>query len=210
MKNVFLYKSTILMEYFSEDFELVHPMPLTKSEEELMYANLKSGAESGWDFSSRWFVMENNQSLIEGNLTNTKTRDIIPVDLNSFLYWNAVLLEKYCHIVGNVSVCDPAKYKEIAADFKTAIHEVLWDEEAGTWFDYDFIRGGRRRYFFPTNLSPLWVHAHHGKLEDVAKRSVDYLHASGATNFPGGIPTSMLQTGQQWDFPNVSFSNYPQ
>lgn len=86
---------------------------------------------------------------------------------------------------------------------KTAIYEVLWDEQLGTWFDFDYIRDRARKYFYPTNLSPLWVQAHHGNIEVIARRTVNYLHASGATLFPGGIPTSMLQTGQQWDFPNV-------
>lgn len=95
-------------------------------------------------------------------------------------------------------------YKNIAESWKTVIQEVLWDEESGTWFDYDFVRGNKRKYFFPTNLAPLWVQAYHGDVEVIAKRAVNYLHSSGAINFPGGVPTSMLQTGLQWDFPNVN------
>lgn len=45
---------------------MVESVPVTPDEEQLLYANLKSGAESGWDFSSRWFVMDNNDSLITG------------------------------------------------------------------------------------------------------------------------------------------------
>ncbi|CAL8124857.1 unnamed protein product [Orchesella dallaii] len=190
-------------ESFSEDYELVNS--LDQDDEvgkEFLYANLKSGAESGWDFSSRWFVVPEGTSLRDGNLTHTKTRDIIPADLNSFIYWNAVLLDKFCTLVDNVTACDPSTYQQYADDWKTAIHDVLWDEDAGTWFDFDFVRGEKRKYFFPTNLAPLWVKAHHGDIEEVAKRTVDYLHTSKATTFDGGIPTSLLQTGQQWDYPN--------
>jgi alpha,alpha-trehalase len=30
-----------------------------------------------------------------------------------------------------------------------------------------------------------------------------YLEESGALGYPGGLPTSLLSTGQQWDFPNA-------
>jgi alpha,alpha-trehalase len=189
-------------ESFSEDYELVDSLPVTREEEELLYANLKTGAESGWDFSSRWYVVPEGESLIEGNLTHTKTRDIIPVDLNSFMYWNAALLEKFCGLINDRSVCDPVVYGVYKEAFKTSIREVLWDEELGAWFDYDFVRGKKRKYFYPTNITPLWVGAQHGTMEAMTKRVVNYLQASGATNFPGGVPTSMLQTGLQWDFPN--------
>jgi len=191
-------------ESFSEDYELIHSLVDRDNETvtNLLYSNLKSGAESGWDFSSRWFVLQEGESPMQGNLTHTKTRDIIPVDLNSFIYWNAMLLAKFCGIVNDVGVCNPGTYLQHARDWQTAIHDILWDEEAGIWFDYDFVRQQKRKYFFPTNIAPLWVNATHGSTAEIAKRAVDYLHRSGATNFPGGIPTSMLQTGQQWDFPN--------
>ena len=41
--------------------------------------NLRSGAESGWDFSSRWLADENN-------IVTIQTTNIIPVDLNCLLY----------------------------------------------------------------------------------------------------------------------------
>lgn len=94
---------------------------------------------------------------------------------------------------------------DLAETWKDAINDVLWDEDFGTWFDYNHVLGKKRRYFFPTNLAPLWVQAHVGDISVVAKKSVNYLHTSGAVNFPGGIPASMLETGEQWDFPNVRF-----
>ncbi|ODN06626.1 Trehalase [Orchesella cincta] len=190
-------------ESFSEDYELVHSLdPDNQTAKDLLYANLKSGAESGWDFSSRWFVLPDGESPMQGNLTHTKTRDIIPVDLNSFIYWNAMLLTKFCGLINDNNVCNPSEYLQHANNWKDAIDDVLWDEEDGIWYDYDFVRHQKRKFFFPTNVAPLWVNATNGLTKDVAKQVVHYLHTSGATNFPGGIPTSMLQTGQQWDFPN--------
>ena len=44
-----------------------------------MYRDLRAGAESGWDFSSRWFADGASLATIE-------TTDIIPIDLNALLY----------------------------------------------------------------------------------------------------------------------------
>jgi neutral trehalase len=39
----------------SEDYNHAEILPSEKEKEDL-YVNLKSAAESGWDFSSRWFI----------------------------------------------------------------------------------------------------------------------------------------------------------
>ncbi|SDE32929.1 alpha,alpha-trehalase [Paraburkholderia lycopersici] len=44
-----------------------------------VYRDLRATAESGWDFSSRWFG--DNQ-----NLRTVRTTSIVPVDLNSLLF----------------------------------------------------------------------------------------------------------------------------
>lgn len=171
---------------------------INKATKELYY-NLKSGAESGWDFSSRWFVPLPNGHQI-GDLFNTRTSEIIPVDLNGYLCWNAALLKEFCTLVNNLTVCDPVAYQVHHDNFKAAIEAVLWDEESGSWFDYDYVREELRKAFYPTNLVPLWVKAHHN--DSVIPKVLTYLNESGATSYPGGIPTSLFQTGQQWDFPN--------
>ena len=40
-------------------------------------------------------------------------------------------------------------------------------------------------------------------MESVTEQVLKYLETSRASAFIGGVPTSMLQTGQQWDFPNA-------
>ena len=49
------------------------------NKQKALFRNLRSGAESGWDFSSRWFADEKNIATIQ-------TTNIIPVDLNCLLY----------------------------------------------------------------------------------------------------------------------------
>ncbi|KAG0417621.1 Trehalase, partial [Dictyocoela roeselum] len=64
------------LESFSEDIESFQQQKMQSADE--FYTNLKSGAESGWDFSSRWFSVETEISTIA-------TTHQIPVDLNAIL-----------------------------------------------------------------------------------------------------------------------------
>jgi len=53
--------------------------------------------------------------------------------------------------------------------------------------------------FFPSNLVPLWVHAQE---EGMVEKVLGYFKSERADSYPGGVPTSLENTGQQWDFPN--------
>jgi alpha,alpha-trehalase len=48
-----------------EDYDNAETLPPEKNKEEF-YINIKSAAESGWDFSSRWFISNGtNQGKIK-------------------------------------------------------------------------------------------------------------------------------------------------
>ena len=95
-----------------------------------LFRDIASAAESGHDFSSRWF--EDRQSI-----RTIRTTKIVPADLNGFMYkmerdiaWLARQLEQ------NVESVDEVEYaQELAAQFeitaetrRTAIYEVMWDD----------------------------------------------------------------------------------
>ena len=61
-------------ESFKEDVELAEKA----TDKKIMYRHLRAAAESGWDFSSRWFKNGKDFSTIH-------TTEIIPVDLNCLL-----------------------------------------------------------------------------------------------------------------------------
>ena len=80
-------------ESYIEDYEAANgadlATPYTEQQKEDLYAELASGAETGWDYSSRW---EKNPFPAGGNLTNNtpglrtlNVRSTIPVDLNAIL-----------------------------------------------------------------------------------------------------------------------------
>lgn len=121
-----------------------------------MYINLKSGAESGWDYSSKWFM--NEAGNVTKDLKDIKTREISPVELNSYLCKNARILSEFFTLLGNEDKA--AKYKGHSEDFATAMDEVMWNNEQGAWFDYDMTHKKQRVEYFITNIAPLWANCH--------------------------------------------------
>jgi alpha,alpha-trehalase len=85
-------------ESYREDIETGRSFD-SEQEKEEHYAELKAAAESGMDFSSRWFINENGTN--EGTLENLKTRYIIPVELNAILHWNAKIISEFYGYAGN-------------------------------------------------------------------------------------------------------------
>lgn len=80
---------------------------------------------------------------------------------------------------------------------------MLWNDKHGIWFDYDLINEKHREYFVPTNLSPLWTGAFNTQDKSLVPRILNYINSTGINQYPGGIPNTLMDTGEQWDFPNV-------
>ncbi|KAG6803549.1 trehalase isoform X1 [Apis mellifera caucasica] len=185
-------------ESYKEDY-LTSQSFRTNEEKDNYYSELKTAAESGWDFSSRWFILDGTN---KGNLTNLKTRYIIPVDLNSIIYRNAVLLAQYNQRMGNESKV--AYYQKRAAEWKRAIQAVLWHDEVGAWLDYDILNDIKRDYFYPTNILPLWTDCYDiAKREEYVSKVLKYLEKNKIMLNLGGIPTTLEHSGEQWDYPNA-------
>ncbi|KAJ4442416.1 hypothetical protein ANN_04002 [Periplaneta americana] len=176
-------------ESYSDDYE--HAQELhTEEEKRQFYINIKSAAESGWDFQAG------------GNITNIQTEYIIPVDLNAFLYLNAALLSKFYKILGNLEKSQ--HYYNVSEQWKAAVTAVHWNEEQGTWLDYDALNDRPREYFYPSNLAPLWTKCYDpASAAYYASRSVQYVTNSTILDYLGGIPTSFEMTNEQWDYPNA-------
>lgn len=153
-----------------------------------LFLDLRACAESGWDFSTRWFADERN-------LRSINTTDIVPVDLNCLLYHMEITI---------ATACDYAKQKRIAEKFRAralrrqaSITEYMWDEQQQFFYDYNFRTGARTQSETLAAVFPLYVGvATSAQAAAVAvKLEKDFLK-------PGGVVTTLRQTGQQWDAPN--------
>ena len=121
-------------------------------EKKKLYWELKTGAESGWDYSSRWFSNKNTtkKDTIE-SLKDIKPRSIIPVDLNSILATNARIISMYYQDYLKDKERS-LKYKSIADNLKDSIENVLWNEEEGIWLDYDLNERHHKMQFSLSDL----------------------------------------------------------
>jgi len=158
------------------------------SEKDNFFRNLRAVCESGWDFSSRWFSDGKNK-------TTTHAMDIIPVDLTSLLYQLESTIALLHKQVNNDS---KAKYFEARAEQRKAlIHKYHFDEETGTYQDYDFKRKAHTQRPSMAMAYPLYVGA---AKPLAAEHVVKYLHKHFLK--PGGFVTTLTNTGEQWDYPN--------
>ena len=153
-----------------------------------LYRDLRAGAASGWDFSSRWFDKP-------GDLSTIHTTRIIPVDLNALIYHLETTLAKASEVAKNA---DAAKrFTTLAEQRKTAINRTLWDEKQGFYSDYDWQKGSIRPQLTAATLFPLWLKIASG---DQASRTASAVQSQLLKE--GGLLTTTVNNGQQWDAPN--------
>lgn len=152
------------------------------------FVNLRAGAESGWDFSSRWF-----QDTL--HLHTIETTNIIPVDLNSLLYKVETVLMHAAKAAGQE---DKSKsYAAAAERRRAALLYFCWDEAAGFFFDYDFTEKQRTGKWSLAGVMPLFCNAATtAQAEAVTNRIGEKFLRDG------GVVTTPYRTGQQWDAPN--------
>ncbi|XP_063871932.1 trehalase-like isoform X1 [Scylla paramamosain] len=183
-------------ESYFEDEELVEGT--SDKEKFRIYSGLKSAAESGWDFSSRWFLADGKRSK---SLRDINPMIIAPVCLNSLMGLNARLLAEFHEVLGNEVQRD--MYRKHADESNITMSRVFWSDRDGIWLDYNLETGELIPGFYPSNLMPLWTESY-GKErspEFVIEQAIAYLERHNITAYPGGIPTSLMSTGQQWDLP---------
>jgi alpha,alpha-trehalase len=152
-----------------------------------VYRDLRAGAESGWDYSSRW--------LRDGHrLASIRTTQFIPIDLNAFLF---KLESAIANISGlNSDRATEAEFRQKAETRREAINRYLWDETEGCFRDYDWHRQ-QLALFSAASVVPLYVGlaTHHQ-----AVRIADAVQTRLLTS--GGLMTTEYETGEQWDKPN--------
>ena len=153
-----------------------------------VYRDLRAAAESGWDFSSRW--------LGDGrHLTTIDTTDIVPIDLNSLLYGLESAISSGCGAHHDPE-CERV-FAERARRRRQAIDRYLWDAKAGYFMDYDWRHGKRTGELSAATLYPLFTGVAY-------LQQADEIGAVAQTQLlkQGGIVTTNITSGQQWDAPN--------
>ena len=153
-----------------------------------IYRDLRAGAASGWDFSSRWLADPQDFATIH-------TTDIIPVDLNSLLWMLETTIAERCR-----EMAQPERalaFEAFATRRAQAIRRHLWCDEDGSFADYDFRVGTATPVLSAATLYPLFVGlATQAEADAVAGTVCEKMLARG------GLRTTTNTSDQQWDMPN--------
>lgn len=153
-----------------------------------VFLDLRAAAESGWDFSSRWFA---DETCIETIMTT----DIVPVDLNCLLYELETTIA-HCYDVLKQPLLK-CQFANKAAARVDAIRQYFWDDATGFFYDYNFCTGQLMPYATLAAAFPLYAGiATKAQAEQVATMlERDFLRG-------GGLRTTLTHSGEQWDAPN--------
>jgi len=172
-------------ESYFEDLETARKSTRPK---EQVYRDLRAAAESGWDFSSRWFADGQTMGTIH-------TTDIAPVDLNSLLYKLELTIARGCEAARR-----PDCHQQMLANAKArqaSMLRFMWDGRLNAFVDFDFRSERKIRRVSAVTVYPLFVDLVSGAQ---AQRVAGGVRAS--LLMPHGLATTTVDTGQQWDAPN--------
>ncbi len=156
--------------------------------------------ESGHDTTYRW--------ARHGD----RCADFVTVDLNSLLYKaEADIAGTIETIFGGTLILEDGSEETSATWYaraerrKQLISRLLWDHEAGMFFDYDVVNKKRYAFVSATTLYPLWA-----RLATVEQAEALVRNALPLLEMPGGLAGSSEQSrggisesrpARQWDYP---------
>jgi len=202
------------------------PRPLNESERADLYSNLASGAESGWDYGTRYLARPGDAARDDYfPLRSLSVNHVVPVDLNSILYWNEVTIAHFLNVSGNAS--GAAAWVRLAEKRSEAMTATMWNSTLWSYFDFNLTSSAQNIYvprdadalavetttapdgqmvlFHVAQLYPFWTGAAPAALKNnpLAVKQAFSRVAAYLDVRKGGIPATNFRTGQQWDQPNV-------
>ena len=156
------------------------------------YTNLRAGAESGIDFSSRWFKDRKD-------ITTIQVIDYVPVDLNALLYKLESVIAK-AKLVKRDEIFSNEFTKKAEARRK-AIDKYCWNKALKFYTDYNFRTKRISELVNPGGMYPFCLYQTRLDYMSLLARQAAVQIKSKLLQ-PGGILTTPINSGQQWDAPN--------
>ncbi len=181
-------RTTPRPESYKEDALLGQKVAKTPAEAEQLYRNLRAGAESGWDYSSRWFRDGKTLATIH-------TTDFVPVDLNCLLTNLERTLSEGYRLRGDAKRAD--QYLTLSRQRRDAVQKYCWNAGRNFFFDYDFVAQKPSAVYSLAGVVPLFMRMTTAQQSVGVSRTLE-----GQFLKPGGLITTVNTTGEQWDAPN--------
>jgi alpha,alpha-trehalase len=173
-------------ESYREDAETAQQLPQRQPAD--VWRNLRAAGETGWDFSSRWFA--DGRTLGSIDVTS-----LVPVDLNCLVTDLERTLAKAYRLKGDAAQGE--RFEQRAAQRAAAIRSVLWDAQLNAFGDYDFTAHRLTHRLSAATVYPLYF-----GIANKAEANAVAATVRAKLLRAGGLATTTVQTGQQWDEPN--------
>ena len=172
-------------ESYAEDVELA--AGISQSTEQL-YRDIRAGAESGWDYSSRWFADQQSMETV-------RTTQVVPVDLNTLIYNLEATLARVSQSCGDADAAD--LYRTRAEARRKLLQSLFFDNTTGMFMDLALPDLKVTGALSIAAAYPLFFGVATQKQGELVAKCInqDFLKA-------GGWLTTLRDTGQQWDRPN--------
>lgn len=153
-----------------------------------LFLDLRAGAESGWDFSSRWF---NDPQKLE----TIHTTDIVPIDLNCLLYDLETLIAEIYKKLRQSGLA--RKFQLCADEREAALRHYCWSKADGYFYDFDYMTDTTTRHKTAAAAFVLYsgIATDRQAIQVAATLEKEFL-------CDGGLCTTTVVSGQQWDAPN--------
>ncbi len=166
----------------------IHLSEQSVQDPKILFRHLRAGAESGWDYSCRWFKNIDDFSTIH-------TTDIVPIDLNGLIYHlEKTIAEAYEQ---NGEDERATHFNKLAEKRRKAVNDYCWNEQAGFYVDYDWKEGVQKECLTLAGITPLFFNMCSSEQADKAARVIKEKFLN-----EGGLVNTLKITGQQWDAPN--------
>jgi len=157
-----------------------------------MYKHLRAGAESGMDFSSRWFADNKN-------ITDIQTTDILPVDLNTLMYHLEWTIARAKQINGDEA--GATLFREKAQQRSVLIDKYFWNKNLSYFTDYQFKMQTQLNTISPAGIYPFcFINEKPDYMSLLGRKAASVIEATLLKE--GGFVTTEYNTGELWDAPN--------
>ena len=153
-----------------------------------IFKNIRAAAESGWDFSSRWFKDANDMGTIY-------TTDIVPIDLNCLMFHLEKVIASIYKLKDDEEKSE--KFHQLSLKREAAIQKYLWDEKKEIFVDYDLENKTSTGVPSAAMAFPMFLNI---ATKTQAEKTTNYLNKEFIK--PGGLLTTLSFNKQQWDAPN--------
>lgn len=138
-------------------------------------------AESGWDMTARF---------------GGKCLNFNPVDLNCLLYLYEKDLTKAYQLLGKPKKA--IRFEKLADRRADLVNRLMWNEQKGYYFDYNFVEGKQGEVITVAGVFPLSIGI---ASEDQARRVVDAIERILEKDY-GIVQSEKFAKNYQWDYPN--------